>query len=544
MPISEPLLPKSVNLITQFPSRGGGFSGGVGRSTTSNQSSVTTDRIVAKYVATSNVALSGVATIDGNTPTTGDRILTVGQSSAVENRLWVYNGTGAWSAATDSLTAGMSVRVQSGTLFGNSVWSLTTTGLIIPGTTSLAWTADWARVAVRMNSAGSVYYRRRINMIAGTGISLGLADDSANEEIDVTINATATLDGGGTAGYLALWSDSDTLTSSTAYETGSNIGIGITSSLAGRLHVKSTTATAALRVENTFSGNAVDVSLSGAGSGVAVSHVGTGSALTITKSSSGRGVTITQSGTGEGVRITTSGNNTSLVVSSKDGTTLDLYRDFNVPNAPMVSIVEEHSSANQTTIAVRNDGIGTTLSVIGGNGAIADLSRNVSSPSAPLVNILEDNGSANQTVVAIRNDGTGTTLQTNTAGTGSAYKAQDNGTTFLDLKDGKVIDSTNGGRRLNTTTKSAAYTLTESDHVLFYNSGSASANVTITLPSPASKIGQHYIIIDISGNASVRNMILARSGTEKIDNVGGNKTFNTNKFRVEVITDGTDWFTW
>jgi hypothetical protein len=48
-----------------------------------------------------------------------------------------------------------------------------------------------ARVGVRLNSAGSTFSRRRINFIEGTGIDLTVADDSGNEEVDVTIASTS-----------------------------------------------------------------------------------------------------------------------------------------------------------------------------------------------------------------------------------------------------------------------------------------------------------------------------------------------------------------
>lgn len=49
-----------------------------------------------------------------------------------------------------------------------------------------------ARVGVRKNSAGSTFNRRRINLIEGTGVTLTVADDSANEEVDVTIASSST----------------------------------------------------------------------------------------------------------------------------------------------------------------------------------------------------------------------------------------------------------------------------------------------------------------------------------------------------------------
>ena len=50
-----------------------------------------------------------------------------------------------------------------------------------------------ARVAVE-NNGTLVGTRRAINFIPGTNVSLTIADDAANEEVDVTINATG---GGG-----------------------------------------------------------------------------------------------------------------------------------------------------------------------------------------------------------------------------------------------------------------------------------------------------------------------------------------------------------
>lgn len=52
-----------------------------------------------------------------------------------------------------------------------------------------------ARTIVRKNSAGSEFTRRRVNLIEGANITLTVADDSGNNEVDVTIAAA-----GGAAG--------------------------------------------------------------------------------------------------------------------------------------------------------------------------------------------------------------------------------------------------------------------------------------------------------------------------------------------------------
>lgn len=48
-----------------------------------------------------------------------------------------------------------------------------------------------ARTTVRKNSGADVGSRRRINFIEGTGVTLTVADDGANEEVDVTIAAAS-----------------------------------------------------------------------------------------------------------------------------------------------------------------------------------------------------------------------------------------------------------------------------------------------------------------------------------------------------------------
>lgn len=48
-----------------------------------------------------------------------------------------------------------------------------------------------ARISVNKNSGATVGTRRRINLIEGSNITLTIADDSGNEEVDITIAASA-----------------------------------------------------------------------------------------------------------------------------------------------------------------------------------------------------------------------------------------------------------------------------------------------------------------------------------------------------------------
>ena len=104
-------------------------------------------RAPARAVATSNVSVSSApATIDGVTLTNGDRVLLTAQTTGSENGLWVFNGSGSaltrptdYAATMTTIPGSLLVAVQEGTNNPDSVWMLTTNGLITPNTTSTAW---------------------------------------------------------------------------------------------------------------------------------------------------------------------------------------------------------------------------------------------------------------------------------------------------------------------------------------------------------------------------------------------------------------------
>lgn len=70
-----------------------------------------------------------------------------------------------------------------------------------------------ARLAVSKNSGATVGTRRRLNLIEGTNVTLTIADDAGNEEVDVTIDASFAADpplelsGVKTANYTQLAAD-------------------------------------------------------------------------------------------------------------------------------------------------------------------------------------------------------------------------------------------------------------------------------------------------------------------------------------------------
>lgn len=81
------------------------------------------------------------------------------------------------------------------------------------GDTGQGYTPDpdaVTRIDVRKNSAGTVLSRRRLNLIEGSGISITAADDSGNEEIDITLSSSG-------AGTLDVTDGTTTVTNVTGF---------------------------------------------------------------------------------------------------------------------------------------------------------------------------------------------------------------------------------------------------------------------------------------------------------------------------------------
>lgn len=95
-----------------------------------------------KCASTANLTLSGLAAIDGYTPSAGDRILVKDQTTTSANGIYVA-ASGAWTRATDADTAaeitGAVMFVMNGTTNGGQRFVLTTTGTIVLGTTGLSF---------------------------------------------------------------------------------------------------------------------------------------------------------------------------------------------------------------------------------------------------------------------------------------------------------------------------------------------------------------------------------------------------------------------
>ncbi len=159
-----------------------------------------------RVASTANVTISSPgSTIDGVTMASGDRVLLKDQSTGSQNGIYVWNGAAsAMTRATDFDTSAevqpnVVIGVQEGTANADKRFQLTTNAPITLATTALTFAEFGASgtttVSARKNSAGSVFTRGRLNLIEGSNITLTVADDGTDNEIDVTIAAST---GGGT----------------------------------------------------------------------------------------------------------------------------------------------------------------------------------------------------------------------------------------------------------------------------------------------------------------------------------------------------------
>lgn len=99
-----------------------------------------------RAATTANITLSGEQTIDGVAIVTGDRVLVKDQTTGSENGIY-FADTSTWSRAPDfdgtrDITQGTLVRVNSGSANASAWFSVSTSGTIVVGTTSISFSRE------------------------------------------------------------------------------------------------------------------------------------------------------------------------------------------------------------------------------------------------------------------------------------------------------------------------------------------------------------------------------------------------------------------
>lgn len=130
-----------------------------------------------RAVATSNLVLSGLQTVDGVDLVSGDRVLLAGQTDAVENGIYVVN-TSDWSRSLDcdgsgDVVKGTIVLVNEGTTYGGTFWRETAADPL-PGSTSMSWVNGVTDTASTKAEAGDNYDINSLRGIGNSGLSGGV----------------------------------------------------------------------------------------------------------------------------------------------------------------------------------------------------------------------------------------------------------------------------------------------------------------------------------------------------------------------------------
>ena len=100
-------------------------------------------KVPCEVSSTTNVTLSGEQTIDGVSVVEDDRVFLKNQTDPIENGIWDVS-TGSWRRAPDfdgiaDVVEGTLIFVNNGTVGAQTMWRVTNTGDITPGTTALTF---------------------------------------------------------------------------------------------------------------------------------------------------------------------------------------------------------------------------------------------------------------------------------------------------------------------------------------------------------------------------------------------------------------------
>lgn len=142
-----------------------------------------------RAVSATNLALTGLQTVDAVALIAADRILLKGQTIPAQNGIWLVSAS-TWTrpqdyAAASTQKSGILVIVTEGTVFGDSKWLAITDGTITVDTTSTAWNQDLSGTSYT-NGSGLSLTGSTFAVKVGNGVAF-----DGTQQLTLTPNGTS-----------------------------------------------------------------------------------------------------------------------------------------------------------------------------------------------------------------------------------------------------------------------------------------------------------------------------------------------------------------
>lgn len=250
------------------------------------------------------------------------------------------------------------------------------------------------------------------------------------------------------------------------------------------------------------------------------------------------------------VKSTTTVHTDGLHIENPFGTPVQIGTSNNAGAASSFALSDHvHSHGNQTSATLH--AVATTIA----NGFMSSTDKTkldtVSGTAATDAQILISNGTTyNPRTVSgdatITNTGavTVTAVGGSTAAAVNSATVLANNSTASNTASQIVRRDANGNAALGvfhaTTTKTANYTITAADDIIFIDTSGGAFN--LTLPNPSTVTGKIYKIIGTSGTMNTNPVTLVRFGSEMIEGLAASKLLQTNWGWFQVVSNGTNWF--
>lgn len=152
--------------------------------------------------STANLTLSGEQIVDGVHLVTGNRVLVKNQTSGVDNGIYVVD-TSSWTRdldfdGTNDVVTGTLVYVINGSVNIGTIYEVTTTGTIVPGTSSITFSiiniALTGVTTIGLALVQAVSAAAALNALGFTALAQSLLADSTVSSFLATLGITATAD--------------------------------------------------------------------------------------------------------------------------------------------------------------------------------------------------------------------------------------------------------------------------------------------------------------------------------------------------------------